>query len=246
MEPGDMFTITVPTKNRPALLERALRSILAQDYPQLEIVVVDDGDGAGAEAASKFGESRIRPFLSGRSGQVGARNQAIAQARGRWIAWLDDDDWWQEPDHLSRFARLLGGSDALAFASGTAVLETAGGRPAGRLPFTARCDALSIRRDNTLLASGVAYPRAFHQRFGAFDADLPIYWDWDWYLRLVHAGIAPLYSGGTGVCFSCRAETASSRDNESLRRADLDRFARKHGLTGLVLKNHEEIARSQV
>ena len=240
-----MFTITVPTKDRPQMLQRALKSILAQDYKQFEILVFDDGDGAGVACAAAMGDPRIIAFSSGHAGQVGARNQAIGKAKGRWIAWLDDDDWWEDTGHLTRFAHVLEQDDALTFASGTAVWEAADGREVERIAFTARTDAVSIRKDNMLLSSGIAYPRALHEKFGAFDASLPVYWDWDWYLRLIGAGIPARHSGGAGVCISCRTNNVSSGGNQDLRRADLARFAGKHGLTGLVLKNHEEIARSE-
>ena len=56
---------------------------------------------AGIELAQRLGDPRIRAVPSPGTGQVDARNAAICLARGLMICWLDDDDWWDDPAHLS-------------------------------------------------------------------------------------------------------------------------------------------------
>ena len=108
-----MISITIPTRDRPHLLERALASVLAQDFPRFRAIVVDDGDGSGAAVARGLGDPRIVTLSSGCAGQVAARNLAVSTVSEGWIAWLDDDDRWIERDHLSRIAAVATANGAV-------------------------------------------------------------------------------------------------------------------------------------
>lgn len=242
-----MFSITIPTCNRPHLLRRALASVAAQSFGDYRVVVVDDGDGQGAELARALAadDPRIVALSSGRAGQVPARNLAIDLCESGWIAWLDDDDHWADRDHLARVAAVARRGEALVHASGRMVFESEAGIASGSIPFTGRADAASLESDNTLLASGVAYPAVFHARHGRFDETLPIYWDWDWYLRLARAGVPIVASGGEGAYCSVRTDNASAASRDAFRRSNLALFAAKHGLGDLTLKNHVDIAQEQ-
>jgi glycosyltransferase involved in cell wall biosynthesis len=89
-------SVILPTLRRPAMLERAVRSVLAQTYRDFEIVVVIDGPDEQTDA--KFLESldgRMRVFrLPANVGLAEARNVGIRHAVGRYVALLDDDDEW--------------------------------------------------------------------------------------------------------------------------------------------------------
>ena len=239
MEPR--VSVVVPTKDRPRLLARALRSALAQEGVAYEILVVDDGDGAGIGVAQGFGDRRIVAFSSGRAGQVGARNLGFARARGARLAFLDDDDLWDAPDHLARLDRALD-APGLSFSDGAIVREDADGRAIETMPFAAAADAASLRRDNTLLVSGVMFDSDWRARLGPFDPALPYYWDWDWYLRLAAAGAAFRRSGGAAARIAASATSVSAAANEGARARDLARLCAKHGLEGIALRNHESIA----
>jgi glycosyltransferase involved in cell wall biosynthesis len=243
MSDSPLLSIVIPTKDRPELLLRALRSVAAQSFRDHEILVVDDGDGRGAAAAEAF-DPAIRTLATGGAGQVPARNLGINLARGERIAFLDDDDWWDGPDHLA--AMLAGGPrHALLYASGRIVVEGAREDAGAELPFVAHADAEAIRRDNRLIIPGVIYPRALHGNLGPFDESLPFYWDWDWYLRLFAADVDFVGPLSEAVRVSARGDSVSAEANAPARRANLDRLAAKHGLGTLVMRNHESIARDE-
>ncbi|WP_454812215.1 glycosyltransferase family 2 protein [Labrys neptuniae] len=236
------LSIIVPTKDRPDLLRRALASAQTQSFRDFELVVVDDGDGSGARLAEELGLDRFQALLTGGSGRVPARNLGVAAARGRRIAFLDDGDWWAEPDHLER---MLAKADnrGLLYASGCIVTEGDRTDAGSELTFDAHADSQAIRRDNRLLVSGVIYPRSLHQNLGPFDEKLPYYWDWDWYLRLFAASVP--FSGplSGAVRISAREDSVSAAAKLATRQVNLARFSAKHGLGQLVLRNHESIAR---
>ena len=90
-------TAVIPTRNRADLVCRAVESVLSQTMPELECVVVVDGpDPATSEALARITDSRLKVLaLEHNVGGCEARNTGIREARGEWIALLDDDDEWQ-------------------------------------------------------------------------------------------------------------------------------------------------------
>lgn len=91
-----LVTAVIPTRNRPELVYRAVHSVLGQTYANLEVVVVVDGlDPATVKALEALSETRLRiVVLSDHVGGCEARNTGVREARGEWIALLDDDDEW--------------------------------------------------------------------------------------------------------------------------------------------------------
>lgn len=234
-----MFSVIIPTCNRPRFLETAIASALAQETVGLEVIVVDDGDGSGIAAAQALADARITTFDNARRGPVRARNEAIGLASRPYIAFLDDDDWWQDRRHLARAGRRLGDDAAFWFSDGELVVANG---PELRLPFAFSADARSLERSNTILISAVAYRRELHHRLGGFDESLPYYWDWDWYLRVARSGAALAHEPTRSAAIRAHGSNMSGPRAGIERRANLDRFAAKHGLPRLDLKNHLSIA----
>jgi glycosyltransferase involved in cell wall biosynthesis len=99
-----LITVTICCFNGERYLEKTLRSVLTQDYPNLEVVIVDDGSTDGtAKIIERFAgrNSRIRAFFRSNHGLPASRNYSFAQAMGEWIAMVDQDDLWY-PSRLSR------------------------------------------------------------------------------------------------------------------------------------------------
>ncbi|MCB0527042.1 MAG: glycosyltransferase family 2 protein [Lewinellaceae bacterium] len=91
----ELVSCVVPTYNRAAFLKDAIESTLAQDYPNWELIIVDDQSADNtAEVAKAYAEKdpRIRYFLNPQKGVSSARNYGIEMAKGQYIAFLDDDD----------------------------------------------------------------------------------------------------------------------------------------------------------
>lgn len=96
-------SVVIPVYNGAAYIGRAVRSALEQSLHDIEVFVVDDGSSDETPAiveALAGQDSRLRLLRMERNGgPSAARNRGIAQARGRWIAILDADDWFA-PDRL--------------------------------------------------------------------------------------------------------------------------------------------------
>jgi len=101
------FSVIIPVYNRAEPLRQAIQSVLAQSCPDFEILVVDDGSKDDPRAvADSFHDPRIRFMAQPNSGAGKARNTAIDQARGRFVAPLDSDDVFL-PHHLASMKTLL-------------------------------------------------------------------------------------------------------------------------------------------
>lgn len=97
---GPLVSVVIPTHNCAAYIVHAIESVLAQTVQDLEIIVVDDGStDTTAARLKRFGKA-IDYLAQDRRGAAVARNAGIAQARGRYVAFLDADDLW-EPDKLA-------------------------------------------------------------------------------------------------------------------------------------------------
>jgi len=101
MSYSPFISVVVPTFNRARQAEAAVMSVLAQTYPDFEIIIVDDGSTDETQEAiqqlisQQNGNSKqVRYFFQRNQGSSVARNTGIEQARGEWIAFLDSDDVW--------------------------------------------------------------------------------------------------------------------------------------------------------
>lgn len=99
-------SVVIPTYNASPFIERTLRSVLDQDFTELEVVVVDDGSTDNTTAIVEGFENRVRLIRQKNAGVAAARNRAIAEARGDLVAFLDHDDVWY-PGKLRRQVELL-------------------------------------------------------------------------------------------------------------------------------------------
>jgi glycosyltransferase involved in cell wall biosynthesis len=91
--PDPLVTIVIPTRNRNQLVLRALNSALAQSFRDAEVIVVDDASSAPVQLPALAQDIPVRVLRHERAlGPCAARNRGLAEARGRWITFLDDDD----------------------------------------------------------------------------------------------------------------------------------------------------------
>lgn len=106
-----MFSVIIPTRNRPALFREALASVLAQSCRDVEIIVINDGSAdehrSGYEAVLRDAAAeRVRVITliprSNGHGQSYALNVGTAATTERYLCFLDDDDCWTDSSHLAR------------------------------------------------------------------------------------------------------------------------------------------------
>jgi len=188
-----LVTAVIPTRNRPELVLRAVRSALSQTYANIEVIVVIDGpDPATVSALEAVQASDLRLRILPLPQSVGAcdtRNAGINAAKGEWVALLDDDDEWM-PEKLEK-QMALGLNSSYPFpVLSSKVLWRAPGRECvwpRRQPFPPIADFIMLRTDlsqgeATLQTSTFAAPTALF-RLCPFTSGLPRHQDADWLIR---------------------------------------------------------------
>lgn len=100
-------SIIIPVYNAESFLARCVDSVLGQEYTDFELLLIDDGskDSSGALCdAYAVSDSRVRVFHKENAGVSAARNQALSEAQGTYIQFLDSDDW-MTPDSTKLLVR---------------------------------------------------------------------------------------------------------------------------------------------
>jgi glycosyltransferase involved in cell wall biosynthesis len=177
-----LVSAVIPTHNRSAMLERALRSVFAQTYPRLEIVVVDDGSTDDTQIVIERLQAE-RPIVYVRNprpmGAPAARNRGIAAATGLFVAGLDDDDEWL-PYRIERLVDAYDASFSCVTSDDLLV------RPSRTLRW--RKKRVITRRDillSNMVGNQVLVERERILEIGGFDESLPAAQDYDVWIRLV-------------------------------------------------------------
>lgn len=128
-----LVTIGIPCFNAELWIAPAIESALAQKWPSIDVIVVDDGSTDGSlEKIRLFGD-RIRVVPGEHRGGNHARNQVIAQARGSWIQFLDADDYLQPEKIATQFSETRNAHDADAIYSPFWIEQSSPSNPAAPL-----------------------------------------------------------------------------------------------------------------
>ncbi|WP_395701264.1 glycosyltransferase family 2 protein [Aquabacterium sp.] len=220
--PKPLISVVLATRDRAGLFQEALDSVLGQRYDKLEIVVVSDGsspeqlalyqpvwDAARARLGERFNAHCLVRRPKGH-GQSYSLNYGTAQARGDYVCFLDDDDKWTDPEHLSRVAAAIDAAAAQgrtvdlymanqdAWATGerhvgTLWLGTLASelQARGRSPDASGCYEVSV--EDLMASTGFCHlncltvRRALFEQVGGMDEGIRWECDRDLYLKLIDA-----------------------------------------------------------
>ncbi|MBI5330955.1 MAG: glycosyltransferase [Betaproteobacteria bacterium] len=103
-----LVSVIVPTYNRAYCLGRTIQSVLDQTYRNWELIIVDNQSTDSTETLiADYNEQKIRLLKINNGGIIAAsRNKGLQSARGKYVAFLDSDDWWT-PDKLAESVKRL-------------------------------------------------------------------------------------------------------------------------------------------
>lgn len=179
-------SVIIPTYNRLTMLKEAVDSVLAQDFEDLELIVVDDGstDGTFEEMRSYGGRVKLLQHPHNK-GVSAARNRGILHARGKYIALLDSDDLWVKGKLKIQAAFLddnpqypLCYTDEVWIRKGKRVNPMVKHAKYSGWIFE-KCLPLC-----TVSPSSAVMRKTLFKRIGLFDEALPVCEDYDFWLRV--------------------------------------------------------------
>ena len=190
--PGEPYvSIILPAYNGAAYLAESLQSCLDQTFRDFELIVVDDAstDATGAiVAAFAASDPRVRCVRHETNrGLPAALNTGFAASRGAYLTWTSDDNRYL-PTALEAMARALDAEPAIAYVYADIELIDEGGAAIGT---EAAMEPLELLTGHE--GTGIAcflYRRAVYERIGDYAEDLFLAEDYDYWLRVLAAGLA--------------------------------------------------------
>jgi glycosyltransferase involved in cell wall biosynthesis len=204
-----VFSIVLPTYNRPELLRRAISSVCRQTFQDFELIVVDDGSTVPCcSGLAEPVDPRIRLIRNPSNiGVAGARNVAIAAARGTYISFLDDDDEYRSSFLSSSYACLKDtpASTGLSWCSVEYIRYAQ--EPVGTQRTEVREFATQYENECALfrqflsigIGFGVTVKASCLKKVGSFNTKLRVSEDTDFFFRLLSAGFVPVVVPGVHV-----------------------------------------------
>lgn len=233
-----LVSVVIPAYNVAWCVGKAIDSVWAQHFRDFEIIVVNDGSTDDTGRVLIGYGNRIRLIEQNNRGMSAARNAAIRAARGRYIAFLDADDWWL-PDKLGSQVELMETRPELGFTSTTARVEN----PQGEMINMWRCRHSGTRVLETLFAenaaiaggcSAVMVRRELLARTGLFDETLRGFEDPDLWIRL--AAISAYACVPEAQVVILRRERSVSRNLEAMRESALRSIRKNRALLPAPLR----------
>jgi glycosyltransferase involved in cell wall biosynthesis len=232
MKSTPLVSIVTPSLNQGAFIEETIQSVLAQDYPNVEYLVVDGGSTDQTRDILARYAQRLSAASEPDDGQASAINRGFRRSRGSILGWINSDDYYETHAVSSAVALLLDEPD-VALVYGDATFVDADGRVIGP------CSQVSPFDYQRLLHEGdfIAQPAAFFRR-DAFEAvgglDESLHWamDYDLWLKLGRRYPARYLPRPLArYRWTGRNKTAIGGD---ARFTELERVGRRHGAAGLA------------
>jgi glycosyltransferase involved in cell wall biosynthesis len=192
-----LVSVVIPTYNCEAYIRETIDSVLAQEFQNIEIIVVDDGStDRTVDFVRSYGHS-VRFLSQENSGVCVARNRGLREAAGKYICFMDHDDYWY-PGKISRQVEEFGrhpevGVVYSAFTLWTADASGNFARPASLYNSSIADDIDSsfsgwiyhlLLLDCWVLTSTAMFRAEVLRKCGAFDEGLPYSEDWDLWIRI--------------------------------------------------------------
>jgi glycosyltransferase involved in cell wall biosynthesis len=203
-----LVSVVIPCYNRVVKLRRAIESVLHQTEANLEVIVVDDGSTEDVQGAlASIQDSRFRFVRLEENGGAGrARNRGMAEARGRFLALLDSDDWWL-PQKLEAQLKIVAdcpASDTNWLVYNKIVVRTLWGDfPNPLRGFDPDRDDLVhyfVVERNYMQTSGLLAPLALFRKH-PFDEHLKRHQDFDLLLRMRADNVRLLYCADENIIY---------------------------------------------
>ena len=190
-EAGPLVSVIVRTKDRPALLANALKSIAKQTYANVEIVIVNDGSRDVRDVVTAVAGGIPVTYISHETskGRAAAANTGLKAARGEYLNFLDDDDILY-PDHLQTLVSHVRANHSKVAYSGVKSVyfhgppEIPENRVKEEVVFNMGFDPDRLLFENYIPAMSVLFSREVISYVDGFSEELDLFEDWDFWVRI--------------------------------------------------------------
>ncbi len=179
-----LVSIITPSFNQARYLEAAIQSVLSQDYPRLEYIVVDGSSTDGSVEIIKKYQSRLAWWVSEPDkGQTDALNKGFARAKGEILAWLNSDDTY-EPGAVAAAVKFLQDHPEVGMVYGDTNYINEDGHVIGKFP-AAQTNLRRLRQGYVHIPQQASFFRAdLWREVGPLDPSFYFAMDYDLWVRL--------------------------------------------------------------
>lgn len=187
-----LVSVVTVCLNAATTIERTMRAVLGQSYPNIEYIIIDGGSTDGTLGIIQKYENRIASWSSSKdAGIADAFNRGVKKAKGKYFCLVNADDW-PEPDNLRFAVEALEARPDAAFVFGDLLIHR------DAVLAYRHNGAADYRRSFGLSMGSLNHPtmvcrRELFDRIGLFDTGYRIAMDFDWLLRLHAAGYSGVY-----------------------------------------------------
>ena len=179
-----LVSIVTPSFNQARFLEDTIQSVLSQNYPRLEYIIVDGGSTDGSVDIIKKYESRLAWWVSEKDkGQTDAINKGFTHAKGDILAWLNSDDTY-EPGAIDAAVKLMQPNPEIGLLYGDANFIDEDGKVIGKFN-AAQTDLKRLREGYVHIPQQAAFFRGnLWRKIGPLDPSFYFAMDYDLWIRL--------------------------------------------------------------
>jgi glycosyltransferase involved in cell wall biosynthesis len=196
-----LVSIITPSFNQSRYIEATIRSVLQQDYPSIEYIIVDGGSDDGSVDIIKRHADKLAWWVSEQDrGQTDALNKGFSHAKGEILAWINSDDTY-EPGALTRAVQYLveHPETGMVYADTNFIDET--GRVIGRFP-AAQTDYRRLQQGYVHIPQQATFFRAsLWKQVAPLDPDFYFAMDYDLWVRLAKLALFTYLPGQTWANF---------------------------------------------
>ena len=179
-----LVTIITPSLNQARFLESTIQSVLSQDYPRIEYMIVDGGSNDGSVDVIKKHESKLAWWVSEKDkGQTDAINKGFAHAKGEILAWINSDDTY-EPGAVSAAVKYLQDHPEVGMVYGDCNFINESGRVIGKFG-SAQTNYRLLRQGYAHIPQQTMFLRAdLWKQVGPLDPSFYFAMDYDLWTRI--------------------------------------------------------------
>jgi len=182
------ISIVTPSYNQAQFLERTILSVLNQNYPNLEYIIIDGGSTDGSVEIIKRYEKYLTYWVSEKDkGQTDAINKGFQRSTGKIIAWLNSDDTYL-PETFYKIMKSFKQNPEADLIFGNIYFVNEHDKKIGELKFTEFDFETLIYEGGNLHQTGTFWTRKIYEKVGGLDADYKFCMDYDFFCRVANAG----------------------------------------------------------
>jgi len=209
--PLPKITVITPSYNQAQYLETTIRSVLDQDYPNLEYIVIDGGSTDGSVEIIKRYAERIAYWVSEPDhGQSHAINKGIQKATGEWIGWQNSDDIYY-PNAFKIIAQKITQCPSMDLITGDINLIDENGEIIRDMRYV-KPTYQSVLAEGMVLTNQAAFwKRSLHQRLVCLNEGLHYAFDYEWFLRAFSEPIRATHVSEIIGALRCHDNTKTSQ-----------------------------------